>query len=87
MKTNLLKRATFSSNKKLRRNAEVFDAGLHTLHLKQEKNESDVEFVERFLVKYFNGCKNRGGDKYKKFFLTIEDKDDYSTVWGIREHL
>lgn len=81
------KRVIFSSNRKHKRNMFVFDAGLHTLHLKQLKNEKDHEFVTRYLLEYFNGCKKRGGPKYKKFYLTDNEDDKYCLVWGIRNHL
>lgn len=84
MTEKLLKRVSFITNKKVKRNAHLFDCGLHTLHLQKRPCESDVMFVERFMVDFFNGLKNRGGNKYKKFYLTVEDGDDYSTIWGIK---
>lgn len=81
---NLLKRVSFYHADKVKRNSFPFDCGLHTLGMQKGDNESDVEFVERFLVKYFNGCKNRGGKEYRKFYLTVEEGDNYSTVWGVK---
>jgi hypothetical protein len=71
------------SNKRRNRNMWLFDAGLHTQHLKMNNGEMDVEFVNRFLIQYFNGCKNRGGKKYKDFFMWLGD-NNYISVWGIK---
>lgn len=62
----------------------LFDAGLHTLHLKQKHKELDVEFVERFLMQYFKGCRNRGENKYKDFVMTHGKGENYMTVWGVK---
>ena len=72
------------SNSRIKRNMWLFDAGLHTLNMKMEENESDVEFVERFLVKFFNGCRNRGGKKYKYYLMDHIPDNDYITVWGVK---
>jgi hypothetical protein len=80
----LLKRVSFATNKKVKRNAELFDAGLHTLHLDKKEGEQDMEFATRFLVEFLKGCKNRGGKKYKKYYLTVETGDDYCSVWAIK---
>jgi hypothetical protein len=62
----------------------VFDAGLHTQHLKMEDGETDVDFVERFMINYFDGCRNRGGKKYRDFIITHKHGNDYITSWGVK---
>ena len=80
---NLPSRVSFSNNRK-KRNLWLFDAGLHTLHMEMKKGEQDMEFVERFLVEFFKGCRNRGGKKYRHFFMDHRKSDDYITVWGVK---
>ena len=81
----LLKRVSFIGDKKVKRNTWLFDAGLHTLHIKPKKGEMDVRFVERFLVKFAKGCQNRAKPrKPKKFVFTVEEDDDYVTVWEVK---
>jgi hypothetical protein len=73
------------TNARKKRNMCGFDIGLHTLHMKMKPGEWDHEFVQRFLIEYINGCKQRGGEKYKDFVLHHRKKDDnYITVWGIK---
>ena len=68
-----------------KRNMFVFDAGLHTLKMKMNAGEKDNEFVERFLVAYFNGCRKRGGNKYKDYLMWHDRGEDYIFVWGVKK--
>lgn len=83
---DLLKRVSFFGNTKVKRNTLVFDSGLHTLHLEKDKNESDVEFVTRFLLEYLDGCCSRSGN-HRKFIITSE-KDSGGkkglVTWGVK---
>ena len=74
---------SFRNNAKSR-NVWLFDAGLHTLHLKMKDGEADMEFVERFLIQFLDGCRSRGGKKYKYFFLDHESGDNYISVRGVK---
>lgn len=67
-----------------KRNMVLFDAGLHTQGMKPKEGEMDMEFVERFLVKFFEGCRNRGGRKYRYFLMDHRPGNDYITVWGVK---
>jgi hypothetical protein len=78
----LLKRVSFF-NSRVKRNTEVAEAGLFTQHMKMEKGEIDVDFVNRFLISILNGRK-RACPQYKKFVLTIEEGDNYITIWGVK---
>jgi hypothetical protein len=62
----------------------VFDAGLHTLNMKMKKDEWDVDFVQRFLLEFFEGCRNRGGKKYRHYMMDHNKGDTYITVWGVK---
>jgi hypothetical protein len=62
----------------------VFDAGLHTQHLIMRPGEMDMDFVNRFLISYFNGCRNRGGKKYRDYLIRHKPDADYLTVWGVK---
>ena len=69
---------------KKKRNMYCFDAGLHTLGMKMKSGELDMDFVERFLVKFFKGCRNRGGKKYSDYFMWHGKGDNYITVWSVK---
>lgn len=62
----------------------VFDAGLHTQHSRMAPGETDVQFVQRFLVSYFNGCRQRGGKKYRHYVMDHQPDRDYVVVWGVK---
>ena len=84
---NAIKRVSFYYNTKVKRNTTVFDAGLHTLHLKMKDGENDVDFVTRYLTEYFDGCKSRGGDKYRQFLITPGREylgRKTLTTWGVK---
>lgn len=81
---NLPSRLSYSNSKK-KRNVFVFDAGIHTLNMEMLKGESDVEFVNRFLLKYFEGCRFRGKEMYQDYFLWNGDGDDYIHCWGVKK--
>ena len=72
------------SNNRRQRNMWLFDAGLHTQHMKMKKGEWDHEFVQRFLVRFFEGCRNRGGKQYRDYMMQHRKGDDYIIVWGIK---
>ena len=74
---------TFEKSNK-RRNMWLFDAGLHTQNMKMKKGELDEEFVERFLASYFNGCRQRGGKKYRYYVMDHQLDDNYVSVWGVK---
>lgn len=82
-KKNSPSRVLFSNNEK-KRNIWLFDAGLHTLHMEMRDGEQDMEFVERYLKSFFKGCKDRGGDKYRYFFIDYNERGDYVDVWGVK---
>lgn len=82
MKNNPSK-ISYTNNRK-KRNMWLFDAGLHTLNMKRKKKEWDMDFVERFLIKYFEGCRNRGGKKYKDFFMWHKPGRNYIDVLGVK---
>lgn len=77
-------RMLFSNNNQVKRNMWLFDAGLHTQHMKMKKGETDSEFVERFLIKFFEGCRNRGGEDWRYYVMDHRQEDKYITVWGVR---
>lgn len=83
MKTKSPSKISFANNSK-KRNVWLFDAGLHTQNMKMKEGEMDMEFVQRFLVEFFKGCRNRGGKKYKYFFMDHEPGDNYITVRGVK---
>lgn len=72
------------TNAKKKRNLWLFDAGLHTQHMKMKDDESDNQFVQRFLISYFNGCRSRGGKKYRDYLLMHEPENNYISILGIK---
>lgn len=77
-------RLNYTKTKK-KRNVFIFDAGFHTLNMKPKKGELDCEFVTRFLVEYFNGCRKRGDKMYQDYFLWHDKKENYITCWGVKK--
>lgn len=77
---NLPTKISFSGEDE--RNCLLFDAGLHTLSLRKGKNESDNEFVTRFLIQFLEGCKERDPDA-KGFFICLQDGANYLSVGKI----
>jgi hypothetical protein len=73
----------FSNNPK-KRNMWLFDVGLHTLHMKMKPGEKDMEFVQRFLISYFDGCRERGGKQSKHYMMDHYPGSNYIRVWGIK---
>lgn len=70
-------KVSFSDKKK--RNVYLFDAGLHTQHLKIKKGEQDFEFVTRYLIEYLSGCRNRSPGSVG-FFLFHSKGDDFISI-------
>lgn len=73
---------SFSDRRK--RNVWLFDAGLHTLKMEPKTGEWDAQFVKRFLLKFFKGCRNRGGKKYRDYMMMHRPGDDYISIFGIK---
>ena len=73
-------KVSFSDKKK--RNVYLFEAGLHTQHLKIKDGEKDFEFVTRYLIQYLSGCRERSPDSVG-FFLFHSDGDDHVSIANI----
>lgn len=67
-------KVSFSDKKK--RNVYLFDAGLHTQHLKIKEGEKDFEFVTRYLIQYLRGCRERSRDSVGFFLFYREGSGD-----------
>ena len=78
---NFPTKISFNPNK-ANKNVVLFDAGLHTLGLRKSKDEKDNEFVTRFLIKFFEGRKDRDPDA-KGFFICHQDGATHVSVGKI----
>ena len=72
----------YGKNRRKGRNLWLFDAGLHTLHMKPKDGEWDMDFVTRFLIKFLEGCRRRGGKQYKDYLIQHCPGDNYIAVWA-----
>jgi len=81
MKEKIPKKLLFTLTKNQRPNINLIDVGVHTLKLSPTSTETDVDFFNFFIKKYYERLKEDYGSKYSDFYLTFHD--NHTIILGV----